>query len=92
MSVTAFTYININPSRKSKLDEALKNLTQLRKGREKDNVEVLVYADHKSNGWNKLIEQLTNNSEQIEKAFDKTFSMPEVLHPEEKERSLTSFP
>ena len=57
----------------------MKNLTQLRKGRAMDNVEVLVYADIKSNGWNKLIEQLTCNPEQIEKVFDKTFSMPEVL-------------
>jgi hypothetical protein len=73
---------------KSKMDEALKNLTLLRKGRAKDNVEVLVYADHRSNGWNKLIEQLTYNPEQIEKAFDKTFSMPKVLHPEEKREKL----
>ena len=74
--------------KKSQMDEALKNLTLLRKGRAKDNVEVLVYADHKSNGWNKLIEQLTYNPEQIEKAFDKTFSMPKILHPEEKRENL----
>ena len=73
---------------KSQMDEALKNLTLLRKGRAKDNVEVLVYADHKSSGWNKLIEQLTYNPEQIEKAFDKTFSMPKILHPEEKRENL----
>jgi len=73
---------------KSQMDEALRNLTILRRGRAKDNVEVLVYADHRSNGWNKLIEQLTYNPDQIEKAFDKTFSMPKLLHPEEKREKL----
>ena len=73
---------------KSQMDEALRNLTILRRGRAKDNVEILVYADHRSNGWNKLIEQLTYNPDQIEKAFDKTFSMPKLLHPEEKREKL----
>lgn len=73
---------------KSQMDDALRNLTILRRGRAKDNVEVLVYADHRSNGWNKLIEQLTYNPDQIEKAFDKTFSMPKLLHPEEKREKL----
>ena len=71
-----------------RMDEALRNLTILRRGRAKDNVEILVYADHRSNGWNKLIEQLTYNPDQIEKAFDKTFSMPKLLHPEEKREKL----
>ncbi len=73
---------------KSQMDEALRNLTILRRGRAKDNVEILVYADHRSNGWNKLIEQLTYTPAQIEKAFDKTFSMPKLLHPEEKREKL----
>ena len=73
---------------KAKLDEALKCLTVLRKGRAKDNVEILVYADQQSKGWNKLVEQLTYNPELIEKAYDKVISMPKVLHPEEKVEKL----
>ncbi len=73
---------------KYKLDEALKNLTLLRKGRAKDDVEILVYADHKSGGWNKLVEQLTYTPELIEKAYDRTLSMPKILHPDEKREKL----
>ena len=75
---------------KSRLDEALRCLTLLRKGRAKDNVEVLVYADHQSKGWNKLIEQLTYNPELIEKAYDKVLSMPKILNPNEKAEKLDS--
>ena len=77
-----------NNEEKGRLDEALRCLTLLRKGRAKDNVEVLVYADHQSKGWNKLIEQLTYNPELIEKAYDKVLSMPRILKPEEKAEKL----
>ena len=47
-----------------------------------------LFMDHKSKGWNKLVEQLTYNPELIEKAYDKVLSMPRILKPEEKAEKL----